>query len=121
MQLSIRIICDRSIAEAVKQQVNALTNYLNLSNDHTFLPYWKDERCVISELSTDIEDPDYSKIQQYIKSISGTENIILLRKIRFSRTVFQYHNYAVFLCNSQNCYEIIQASVFIRCSIGKEP
>ena len=75
MQLSIRIICDRSIAEAVKQRVNALTNYLNLSNDHTFLPYWKDERCVISELSTDIEDPDYNKIQQYIKSISGTENI----------------------------------------------
>lgn len=75
MKLSLRVICDRGIIETVKQRVNALTNYLNLSDDYAFLPYWKDEECVIFELNTKIENPNHSKIQQYIKSISGTDNI----------------------------------------------
>lgn len=47
MKLSLRVICDCGIIETVKQRVHALTNYLNLSDDYTFLPYWKDEECVV--------------------------------------------------------------------------
>ena len=75
MKLALRVICDRCIIETVKQRMNALTNYLNLSDDYAFLPYWKDEECVVLELNTKIENPNYSKIQQYITSISGTDNI----------------------------------------------
>ena len=75
MKLSLRVICDRGIIETVKQRVNALRNYLNLSDDYAFLPYWKDEACVVLEFNTKIENPNHSKIQQYIKFISGTDNI----------------------------------------------
>jgi len=75
MKISLRVICNRGIIETVKQRVNALTNYLNLSDDYAFLPYWKDEECSVLEFNAKIENPNHSKIQQYIKSISGTENI----------------------------------------------
>ena len=77
MQFSLRVICDRSIVEAIKQRVKELTNYLCLSDDFSFFPYWKDDECVVLELNSKIENPNYSKIQQHIKSISGTENISL--------------------------------------------
>ena len=75
MQFSLRVICNHSIIEIVKQRVAALTNYLYLSDDCAFSPYWKDDECVILELNAKIENPDYSKIQQYIQAISGTENL----------------------------------------------
>ena len=61
MQFSLRVICDRGSIETVKQPVNTLTNYLNLSDNYAFLPYWKDEECVVLELNTKIENPDYNK------------------------------------------------------------
>lgn len=75
MQFSLRIICNFSIIETVKQRVATLTNYLCLSDDYAFSPYWKDDKCVILELNTKIRNPDYSKIQQYIQLISGVENL----------------------------------------------
>ena len=75
MQFSLRVICNCRITEAVKQRVAALTNYLCLSNGFTFSPYWKDDECAILELNAKIENPNYSKIQQYIQAISGAENL----------------------------------------------
>ena len=75
MQFSLRVICNHGIIEIVKQRVGALTNYLYLSDDCAFSPYWKDDECVILELNAKIENPDYGKIQQYIQLISGTEII----------------------------------------------
>ena len=75
MKFSLRVICNRSIVENINQRVAELTNYLNLSDNYAFLPYWKDEKCVVLELNTKIENPNHSKIQQYIKFISGTDNI----------------------------------------------
>lgn len=75
MQFSLRVICNHSITEIVSQQVAALVDYLHLSTDYAFFPYWKDNECAILELGAKIENPDYSKIQQYIQLISGTEII----------------------------------------------
>jgi hypothetical protein len=75
MQFALRIICNRRITETVKERVAGLTNYLFLSDNLNFIPYWKDNECAILELSAKIENPDYSKIQQYIQAISGTENL----------------------------------------------
>ena len=75
MKFSLRVICNRSIVEIINQQVAELTNYLNLSDDYAFLPYWKDEECVILDFGAEIENHNYSKIKQYIKYISGADNI----------------------------------------------
>ena len=75
MQFSLRVICNCRIVETVNQRVETLSNYLSLSYDYAFSPYWKDNECAILELSAKIENPDYSKIQQYIQAISGTENL----------------------------------------------
>ena len=75
MQFSLRVICNCRIVETVNQRVETLTNYLSLSYDYAFSPYWKDNECDILELSAKIENPDYSKIQQYIQAISGTDNL----------------------------------------------
>lgn len=75
MQFSLRVICNQRIIETVKQRVAALTNYLYLSDDYAFSPYWKDDECVILELTAKIEEPNYRKIQQYIQLISGSEII----------------------------------------------
>ena len=75
MQFSLRVICNSRITKIVKQRVAELTNYLGLSDGFTFSPYWKDDDCDILEFNTKIENPDYSKIQQYIQAISGTENL----------------------------------------------
>lgn len=76
MYFSLRVICNRSIVETINQRVEELTNYLNLSDDYAFLPYWKEEECVILDLGAEIENPpNRSKIQQYVKYISGTDNI----------------------------------------------
>ena len=73
MQFSLRVICNHSIIEIIKQRVAALTSYLSLSDDCAFSPYWKDDECVILQLNAKIENPNYSKILQYIQLISGTE------------------------------------------------
>ena len=75
MQFSLRVICSHSIIEIVQQRVAVLLDYLYLSNDYSFFPYWKDDECAILELGAKIENPDYGKIQQYIQLISGTESI----------------------------------------------
>lgn len=75
MQLSLRVICNRNIVETINQRVAELTNYLSLAGDYAFLPYWKDEDCVVLEFNAKVENPNHSTIQQHIKSISGTENI----------------------------------------------
>lgn len=75
MKFSLRVICNRSIVENINQRVAELTNYLNLSDNYAFLPYWKDEKCVILDFGAEIENPNYSKIKQYIKYISGADNI----------------------------------------------
>ena len=75
MQFSLRVICDRSIVETIKQRVAELTNYLSFSDGYSLSPYWKDDECVIVELSSKIDNPNYNKIQQHIKSISGTDNV----------------------------------------------
>ncbi len=72
MQFSLRVICNQSSIELVKQRVAALTNYLCLSDDYALSHYWKDDECVILELNAKIENPNYSKIQHYIQLISGT-------------------------------------------------
>ena len=77
MQFALRVICNNRITKTIKQRVSELTNYLELSDGFTFFPYWKDDECDILELSTKIENPDYSKIQQFIRSISGAENLSL--------------------------------------------
>ena len=76
MYFSLRVICNRSIVETINQRVEELTIYLNLSDDYAFLPYWIEEECVILDLGAEIENPpNRSKIQQYVKYISGTDNI----------------------------------------------
>ena len=77
MQFALRIICNRRITETVKERVAGLTNYLFLSDNLNFIPYWKDNECDILELSAKIENPDYSKIQQYVQAISGAEKLSL--------------------------------------------
>ena len=74
MQFALRIICNRRITETVKKRLSLLTNYLCISNDLSFSPYWKDDECDIFELDAKIENPDYSEIQQYIQDISGAVN-----------------------------------------------
>ena len=75
VQFALRIICNRRITETVKKRLSLLTKYLGLSDDLSFSPYWKDDECDIFELDAKIENPDYSKIQQYIQVISGAVNI----------------------------------------------
>lgn len=75
MQFSLRVICNRSIVETINQRVAELTNYLSLADDYSFSPYWKDDECVILELNSKIENPNYSKIQHHIKNISGMDNV----------------------------------------------
>lgn len=77
MQFALRVICNTRITKTVEQRVAALANYLSLSDSFTFSPYFKDDECAILELSAKIENPDYSKIQQYIQAISGTESLSL--------------------------------------------
>ena len=75
MQFSLRVICNNGVIDIVKERVAALTNYLCLSDDYAFSPYWKNDECAILELNAKIENPNYSKIQQYIQAISGAENL----------------------------------------------
>ena len=75
MQFSLRVICDRSIVETIKQRVAELTNDLCISDEYVLSPYWKDEECVVLELSAKIDNPDYAKIQQHMISISGTDHV----------------------------------------------
>ena len=75
MQFSLRVICNCRIVETVNQRVETLTNYLSLSYDYAFSPYWKDNECVILELNAKIENINYSEIQRFIQLISGAENL----------------------------------------------
>ena len=75
MQFALRIICNRRITETVKERVAGLTNYLFLSDNLNFIPYWKDNECDILEIGAKINNPDYSKIKQYVRAISGAKNI----------------------------------------------
>ena len=75
MRFSLRVICNKRIIEAAGQRVAALTNYLSFFGDYEFLPYWKDDECVILELNLMIEIPDYNKIREYIRFISGAKNL----------------------------------------------
>ena len=86
MQFALRIICNRRITETVKERVAGLTNYLFLSDNLSFIPYWKDNECAILELSAKIENPDYSKIRLFqeqkiflkdVYLMSGSVHILL--------------------------------------------
>ena len=73
MRFSLWIICDRSVAEIVRQKVKQLEDHLLIPSDGAFSPYWKDERCAVLEISANIERPDYRTIQEHIITISGAD------------------------------------------------
>ena len=75
MQFSLRVICSCCNVETVKQRTAILMDYLGISKDYVFLPYWKDEKCVISEICANIENPDYEKIREYVRIISGADSL----------------------------------------------
>lgn len=75
MQFSLRVICNCAIIQTVKERAATLADYLCLSDDFVFSPYWKDDECAILEVNAKIEAPNYSKIRQYIHSVSGAENL----------------------------------------------
>ena len=75
MQFGLRVICNHRITPIVKERVEALANYICLSDDLSFSSYWKDDECDILEIGATINNPDYSKIKQYVHAVSGAENI----------------------------------------------
>ena len=81
MQFGLRVICNHRITPIVKERVEALANYICLSDDLSFSSYWKDDECDILEIGATINNPDYSKIKQYVHAVSGAENIFFQRCI----------------------------------------
>ena len=75
MQFGLRVICNHRITPIVKERVEALANYICLSDNLSFSSYWKDDECDILEIGAKINNPDYSKIKQYVRAISGAKNI----------------------------------------------
>lgn len=75
MHFSLRVICNRRNIEITKQRVTGLANYLCLSDAIEIFPYWKDDECAVLELNAEIENPDYSRITQYIRTISAADNL----------------------------------------------
>ena len=75
MRFALRVICNSRITKTVEQRVEELTNYLGISENFAFSHYWKDDECDILEINTKIDNFDFSRIQQYIQSISGAEKL----------------------------------------------
>ena len=75
MQFSLKVVCNRKNTEYVRQHVAVLSDYLGLSDELVFSPYWKDYECDILELNGCIGNFNFCTLQQHIVSIGGTEKV----------------------------------------------